>query len=542
MSIFDRVRADGWINLITKLGDASRDKRESAGLTSHALDPGVAAGLYSASDMASRCVDALPDEALRRGFNVKIDDDRDTAEELDEWCKAVDLFGKVNKADKMRRTFGGSAILLGVNDGGDLEQLREPLRPEAVQSVDALSVLDARELIALDYENNVLSPEFGLPTRYQMIPRLLGTSLAKTSFVEVHASRVVRFSGAWAKREDLLSRQGWGMSTLDVVWRSIRDFDSVYDSGAHLALDFSQAIFKLQGLRAALAADKEQLIVRRFQLMDTARSVLRAILLDADGEDFERKATPMTGFPELMDRFANRVAAAARMPVALLMGQAPAGLNATGAADTRFFYDQIAAHQTRELQPQVERILAIKMQAKDSPTGGKLPERWCVEWPALWQLDDTQNADVRAKLATADAAMIDRGVVSAAEVRASRYSPDGLAMDITVDETNEAAYAATPAPEDLALEMAGANAASAAKAQDTALNGAQVTSAVEIVQSVADGRLPRDAGVNMLAEFFNLDPARAEKIMGSVGKGFKPEKPEPVLAPQGAAPKPPPEP
>lgn len=66
-----------------------------------------------------------------------------------------------------------------------------------------------------------------------------------------------------------------------------------------------------------------------------------------------------------------------------------------------------------------------------------------------------------------------------------------------------------------------------AKAQDTALNGAQVTSALEIIQAVAGKKLPRDTGVNMLIEFFNLDPARAERVMGSVGRGFTVE-PEPA--------------
>lgn len=62
-------------------------------------------------------------------------------------------------------------------------------------------------------------------------------------------------------------------------------------------------------------------------------------------------------------------------------------------------------------------------------------------------------------------------------------------------------------------------------AAETALNGAQVTSAVDIVGEVAAGRLPRGTGVAMLQEFFNLDPARADRIMGEVGRGFVPTEP-----------------
>ena len=49
---------------------------------------------------------------------------------------------------------------------------------------------------------------------------------------------------------------------------------------------------------------------------------------------------------------------------------------------------------------------------------------------------------------------------------------------------------------------------------------------MSIVQSVAEGTLPRDAGLSMLSEFFNLPPDAASKVMGSVGRGFKPATPE----------------
>jgi len=60
------------------------------------------------------------------------------------------------------------------------------------------------------------------------------------------------------------------------------------------------------------------------------------------------------------------------------------------------------------------------------------------------------------------------------------------------------------------------------KAADTALNGAQVTAATGIVERVAMGALPRDSGISMLSEFFNIPKPQAERIMGSVGRGFRP--------------------
>lgn len=62
----------------------------------------------------------------------------------------------------------------------------------------------------------------------------------------------------------------------------------------------------------------------------------------------------------------------------------------------------------------------------------------------------------------------------------------------------------------------------AEKAQDTALNGAQVLAAQTIVASVSAGQLPRGTGVQMLSSFFNLPTAVSEAIMGTVGRSFTP--------------------
>ena len=54
------------------------------------------------------------------------------------------------------------------------------------------------------------------------------------------------------------------------------------------------------------------------------------------------------------------------------------------------------------------------------------------------------------------------------------------------------------------------------------LNGAQVTSALELVDRVARGQLPRESGVSMLVQFYGLTPDAAEDVMGEVGRTFTP--------------------
>jgi hypothetical protein len=56
----------------------------------------------------------------------------------------------------------------------------------------------------------------------------------------------------------------------------------------------------------------------------------------------------------------------------------------------------------------------------------------------------------------------------------------------------------------------------------TALNGAQVTSMVQIVTQVALGQLPRDSAVEMITASFPLDKEQADRIVGEAGAGFVP--------------------
>jgi hypothetical protein len=56
------------------------------------------------------------------------------------------------------------------------------------------------------------------------------------------------------------------------------------------------------------------------------------------------------------------------------------------------------------------------------------------------------------------------------------------------------------------------------------LNGAQVSSLLEIIQNVAGGLLPRGSGVEIIATAFNLSTDKADDIMGEVGKSFVPEE------------------
>ncbi len=81
--------------------------------------------------------------------------------------------------------------------------------------------------------------------------------------------------------------------------------------------------------------------------------------------------------------------------------------------------------------------------------------------------------------------------------------------------------------------------AGAEKAQDTALNGAQVTAMQGVLTAAAAGEIPRESAIALLTTAFPIDTATAERILGTIGKGFVPAAkegaPAPAAPPPGGA-------
>lgn len=551
-------KVDGWANVLTgvgTLGASARDKRSGAAPNPQPLSYSDALALYRSTDTGARIVDIPAEEMIRAGWDLRIPDDHETAEKLGAKLDDLEASAKLLDLSKKVRAFGGAIALVGADDGSTNFAL--PLAEERIKSVKFLTVFDPSEVSVLEYEGAIGSPDYGDPLFYAIHPRVITASPTSPALLNrVHRSRVLLFRNPPISRLQANANAAFGDSIFDLTWRVIRDFDSAYSNSNALIEDFAQAVFKIKGLAEAIAADRSDVVKERLRIMDLSRSVLRAIALDADGEDFERKPTPISGLAELLDRFANRLAAATRIPVTVLMGTSPAGLNATGASDVRLFYDFISSQQNTIIRKPFERLIRLVMLAADSPTRGKEPENWALEFRPLWQPSEQEQATTRQTMANSDQIYLGAGVLSADEVRQARFGGDRYSVNTSIeaeDLNEEADDLAESEGVTRGVDENGepiqvkpgemnpaAGASGAPKAQDTALNGAQVTSAIEIVKSVHRGELPRESGLAMLAEFFNLSPESAEKIMGP--ENFKPEPTAEEKALAAAAKNPPPQP
>jgi phage-related protein (TIGR01555 family) len=442
-------KADGWQNILTGLGDPSRDKRMAAGVFVDRITYDELATLYRADDMAAKICDRPAKAMVRAGFEVHLENDggeidEESADAVEaKLFQGLDVRTRFYDAERYSRAYGGAGIFIGAVDRA--KDASVPLDEERIEEIKFLTVLDARELYPLSYYADPLSPSFGLPEYYRVRPAFVGSggapAVAGSRAVAltpqqmlpiVHESRILRFPGVITNRWQLRETLGWGDSVLQRVQDVLRDFQMSWHAAAYLITDFSQAVATMKGISEAIENGDDKSVQARLLAIEMMRSVARMVVMD-EGETFERKATPLSGLDTLLDKFFTRLAAAADIPVTLLAGEAPAGLNATGASDIRSYYDEISSLQRWRHDPLYRRLVTLLCKSKQGPTSGVLPEKIEINFNPLWQPTALEEAQRRGAVATADAIYIDKQVLDPAEVAIARFGGAKYSSEITID-------------------------------------------------------------------------------------------------------------
>ena len=78
------------------------------------------------------------------------------------------------------------------------------------------------------------------------------------------------------------------------------------------------------------------------------------------------------------------------------------------------------------------------MSMREGPTGGVVPEDWTVHFPPYFATSDQDRANLRQQVALTDQIYMQAGVLTAMEVRASRYGGTSYNIDTVLHEEEEA--------------------------------------------------------------------------------------------------------
>lgn len=433
------IKEDSWKSLTMSLGDLALDKRMSSNIAlEEILTQGQMEMLYRGDYLARKIIDLPVREMVREWIKFEQTVEPETATKtMDELfrLKTPQFF---KKALKWSRLYGAGALIMVIEDN------REPWEPvdlNNIKTIRGLFDLNRFQIWASTFVNDTEDPNFGEPETYQIITlsRSFGLSGIGKPSVQVvpgsifHRDRVLIFDGMDLPQFLRDANNGWGDSVFQTLYNPLRNYHLGQDGSASLIADFAQAVVKIKQLHAQLASDKDEAVRKRLQFMALTRSMLNAWVLDADGEEFDRKPTPLTGLTDVMKRHEQALIAGSEMPHTVLFGESPSGLGATGKSEQDDFDDYIAALQEEKMTVPLDWLIKLIFLSKDGPTEGKEPEEWGYDYNSLSQLNDEEVSKTRLNTAKSDEIYIGTGVLDANEVAESRFGGPEYSMETNLN-------------------------------------------------------------------------------------------------------------
>lgn len=496
------ARIDDWASTTSAIGGA---KDKHAGLTftmRPRLGPTVLEALVSQHPIAARIVDKIVDDAFRTEWKIcKVvgpDAEKFDGAAIKAELDAAGLTIAEEQSSRWARLYGGAITACAVLNSGAPDQ---PMTFGPDSRLLRFASIPAERARPLDQDVGFLSPTYGLVLKYQC------TGLASQP-VDLHYTRAIPHEPIKlpieAQTRAGSSATGWGPSILDRVFDDLGRYGATGAHAVSMMYVCSLLYMQLDGFVAEMRTKEGA--ARLQKRAEGTRQHLDAYgLLVMDPKDsigtVERN---LAGASDLMDKSADRLAAATQYPREILLNESPAGLNAGELSGPQeLYFATVESWRKKEINPGLRRGIEIAIRLKKLNITS-----FEIEWEPLWSRSDEGDAEIHSKNAAADHIMIEDGVYSADEVRVERFVKGNVGMIELPPES-------TADPLELDPADVEATQAAAETPADTAMNGAQIASMLEILKSVNVGELTYEQGIGALGVAFASLRGRESTVLGA---------------------------
>ncbi|PPE78293.1 hypothetical protein C3941_19725 [Kaistia algarum] len=389
--------------------------------------------MYRGSWLIGNAVDCVAEDMTRAGIDISSAIEPDQISLILKRFERRGIWQALNDTIKWARLYGGAIAVILV-EGQDLAT---PLRMETVArgAFKGLLCLDRWVVVpAIEEVVEEFGPDLGRPAWYDVMisaPALRGQ--------RIHHSRVIRIDGHDLPYWQRVAEYGWGLSIVERIYDRLVAFDSTTQGAAQLVYKAHLRTVSVEGLRDILAAGgpAEAALIKMFEMIRLMQSSEGLTLLDAK-DTFEAHSYTFAGLSDLLLQFAQQLSGALQIPLVRLFGQSPAGLNATGDADIRNYYDQISAQQESRMRFGVEKVLELTYR---SDIGGEPPEELDFSFNSLWQMSETEKSTIAVGTTAATTQAFEAGIVDRpTAMRELKQSSDvtGIWTNLTDDLITEA--------------------------------------------------------------------------------------------------------
>lgn len=341
---------------------------------------------------------------------IKLNGDPARVKLINEQLEKFDVRGKVRRAVELDGFFGRAQIFLDLGDDTNSPELATPLVAAAkveADSIKNIKVIEPFWSYPGQYESaNPLHPDFYVPTHWFVM----------TS--HVHASRLLTIVGR--EMPDMLkpAYSFGGLSLSQMVKPYVDNWLRTRQSVSDLLHSFSTMVLATD-MSTVLASGGAQGLLSRLQLFNQTRDNRGVMAINKETEELTNVSTPLGTLDDLQAASQEQIASVAGIPLVILLGVTPSGLNASSDGEIRTFYASIKSYQERVFRNPLQTILDLLQLNID----GKIDREISFDFIDLWEMPETDKAQVRKADAETDVAYVNAGIVDADEVR-DRVSKD----------------------------------------------------------------------------------------------------------------------
>ena len=367
------------------------------------------------SELTQRAEYRRPAEMLAQNMTrkwIKIQATGDDADAKADKVKAIeDELKRINARDVFKQAlekdgfFGRAQIFIDCGNEDDDAELKVPLS----QSADKITKGMLQRL-------QVIEPLWTYPDKYNTTNPLRDDFYRPQSWFvmgrQVHASRLLTIVSRPVP--DMLKPAYifGGLSLSQLAKPYVDNWLRTRQSVSDLLAAFNVFVLKTN-MAATLSGEDDGDFFTRLDLFNRLRDNRGVFALDKEQEDFQNVSAPLTGLDHLQAQAQEHMSAVTGIPLVVLLGITPSGLNASSEGELRAFWDWIEAQQESHLRPPLAKVLNI---VQLSLFGVVDPEITFTFVP-LGDKSETDKATVRKTNAETAAILIDKGVIDAEEDR-----------------------------------------------------------------------------------------------------------------------------
>lgn len=352
-------------------------------------------------------VETFARETTRKWIKLTTTGDDDKADfmaELDDKINKYHVRRVLRRALEIDGYFGRGHIYIDV-DGHEGEELEKPLilDPIKLKKGTKVTFRAVEALWCYPAEQNTtdpLAPDFYNPTHWYVMGR------------KVHRSRLLTIIGR--EVTDILRPvyMFGGLSLIQMSRPYVDNWLRTRQSVSDITHNFSVSGIKtdMDGVLYSKAADE---LRKRAELLTKTRDNQGLLLLNRDTEEYFNTSTPLGTLDKLQAQSQEQIASIAGIPIIVLLGITPSGLNASADPELEAWANRVKSDQERTHRDPI----TIMQKVIQLVEFGEIDESVDFEFNPLKELNEIERSQVRLTDAQTETAYIGAGVLDGEDVR-----------------------------------------------------------------------------------------------------------------------------